>query len=208
MELDDFKQLYQRKQNADPSSKENIETLLRKKSLSPMHTMLRNMRIELILGYLLCVILAIYALKEKDDTTTQVLAIAALVLTTAQALLFRPTILRLKKSIDATESDTLTWLRNSVHFLDRFVHLYRRTLHIAMPFAFVIGGIIGFNTSDSENQSAVVESFDGISNLGLVIIAVVLIGLTFWFVNFIIRVFYSKPLNALKASLAELEKSE
>jgi hypothetical protein len=202
MELDDFKKAYQIEAQAQLSKVSPLKSLQLQESKSPIEKMLRNMRLEIVAGFVLTGIIAIWALFFSYELYAKIAALACLMIMTVQALLYRPVIEKTKSGILNSSENTLSWLESTTELLDKFVRFYKRAMWISIPVGFFIGGIIGFY--NGYNDPAPADESLSLTITDLLVLACVCLVTSFLFVHFFTKYYYQIHVDRLKKLLDEL----
>lgn len=209
MELEDFKNIYQKKEGATPlRSAEELASLVKRKSTTAIEKVVRNLRMELIFGTVLCVILSVYVFRMPGSYILPYLAGLIIVFMIIQTLVYIPVFKRIKHLHDNNQASTRMWLKSLIDYLERFIKLYIRSMMVTIPAGAVFGGFIGYNSaSRSEPDPAVPDLLNSEDPAVLIIIIIVCILLfigTFFFLRWAVRQMYGKHLECLKAAYQEL----
>ncbi|MFN6379829.1 MAG: hypothetical protein ACK4WD_11165 [Flavobacteriales bacterium] len=209
MELEDFKNIYQRKEDSQTlRSAEELTALVKRRSTTAIEKVVRNLRMELIFGTVLCVVLSVYVFRMPGSCILPYLAGLIIVFMIIQTLVYIPIFKRIKNLHDNNESSTRVWLKSLIDYLERFIKLYIRSMVIAIPAGAVFGGVIGYNSAGrKEPDPAVPDVFNSEDPAVLIIIIIVCVLLfigTFFFLRWAVREMYGKHLECLKAAYEEL----
>ena len=211
MELDDFKNIFREKAPGNSSkSKEEIETLMHKKTTSALEKIMRNMVIEIALSFVVCIALAITLLYIKPSGLPLFLAALTVAVVTLQAAFFYPSFQKFRLLHKSGSENLIIWLTELIDTLEKFIKAYHRYIAWGLPLGGLIGGVIGYMESDEELPIPTI-SLDFIQSKFLYILILLLIGflmfrLAYWFAYYTIKKLYSKYLNELKESKEELSK--
>jgi len=124
MELEDFKNIYQKKEGATPlRSAEELASLVKRKSTTAIEKVVRNLRMELIFGTVLCVILSVYVFRMPGSYILPYLAGLIIVFMIIQTLVYIPVFKRIKHLHDNNQAATRMWLKSLIDYLERFIKL-------------------------------------------------------------------------------------
>lgn len=209
MELEDFKNIYQKKEEAQPlRSAEQLASLVKRRGTTAIEKVVRNLRMELIFGTLLCVVLSVYVFRMPGSYILPYLAGLIIVFMIIQTLVYIPVFKKIKHLHDNNQSSTRLWLKSLIEYMERFIKMYVRSMMITIPAGAVFGGIIGYNSANrAEPDPAVPDLLN--SEDPTVLILVLILGVllfigTFFFLRFAVHYLYGKHLKALKAAYKEL----
>jgi hypothetical protein len=209
MELEDFKNIYQKKDGAQPlRSLEDLASLVKRRGTTAIEKVVRNLRMELIFGTVLCVILSVYVFRMPGSYILPYLAGLIIVFMTIQTLVYIPVFKKIKHLHDNNQSSTRMWLRSLIEYLERFIKLYIRSMMITIPAGAVFGGFIGYNAASREEPDPAVPDLLNSDDPAVLIIIIILCVLlfigTFFFLRWAVHYLYGKHLKALKAAYQEL----
>jgi hypothetical protein len=211
MELDDFKNIFREKAQGNSSkSKEEIETLMHKKSTSALEKIMRNMVIEITLSFVVCIALAIALLSIKPAGIPLLLAVLTMAAVFIQVAFFYPSFQKFLQLHKSGSENLIIWLNELIETLENFIKAYRRYIAWGIP----LGGLLGASIQLMDTKSEIpVPTIDfepnvpaALSILILLGFAVVLFGATYWLAYYTVKKLYSKYLDGLKASREELMK--
>jgi hypothetical protein len=209
MELEDFKNIYQKKDGAQLlRSAEELTALVKRRGTTAIEKVVRNLRMELIFGTVLCVVLSVYVFRMPGSYILPYLAGLIIVFMIIQTLVYIPIFKRIKNLHDNNESSTRVWLKSLIDYLERFIKLYIRSMMITIPVGALFGGFIGYNAAGrKEPDPAVPDVFNSEDPAVLIIVIIVSVLLfigTFFFLRFAVHYLYGKHLKSLKAAYQEL----
>jgi hypothetical protein len=211
MELDDFKNIFREKTQSNSSkSKEEIETLLHKKSTSALEKIMRNMVVEIAISFLVCIVLAIALISIKPSGIPLLLAVLTMAAVFIQLAFFYPSFQKFRQLHKSGSENLIIWLNELIETLENFIKAYHRYIAWGMPLGGLVGGTIGYMESDKDLPIPTL-SLDFIQSKFLYIaivlaIAIIMFRITYWFAYYTVKKLYSRYLDALKASKEELMK--
>ncbi len=209
MELEDFKNIYQKKEGVQPMrSAEELASLVKKRGTTAIEKVVRNLRMELVFGTVLCLVLSVYVFRMPGSYILPYLAGLIIIFMIIQTLVYIPVFKKIKHLHDNNQSSTRLWLKSLIDYMERFIKMYVRSMMITIPAGAVFGGFIGYNSaSRAEPDPAVPDLLN--SEDPTVLILVLILGVllfigTFFFLRFAVHYLYGKHLKALKAAYKEL----
>ena len=211
MELDDFKNIFREKTQSNSSkSKEEIEALLHKKSTSALEKIMRNMIVEILLSFAVCIALALYHASIKPNSLRLLLAFLTIAAVLIQVVFFYPSFQRFRQLHKSGSENLIVWLKELIHTLEKFIKAYQRFIAWGIPIGGILGGMIGFMESD-EDLPIPTLSLDFIKSEILyiaiiLVIAIVIFKFIHWIALYTVKKLYSKYLDELNSSLNELMK--
>lgn len=209
MELEDFKNIYQKKEGTDVLRSANeLASLVKKESTTAIERVVRNLRMELIFGTVMCIVLSVFVFRMPGSYILPYLAGLIIVFMVIQTLVYIPVFKKIKHLHDSNQASTRKWLKSLIDYLERFIKLYIRSMMIAIPTGAVFGGFIGFNAASREEPDPAVpdllNSQDPAVLIIIIIVCVLLFIGTFFFLRWAVHYLYGKHLKALKAAYQEL----
>ena len=211
MELDDFKNIFREKTQANSSkSKEEIESLLHKKTTSALEKIMRNMIVEIVFSFVICIALSIGLLTIKHTGLPLLVAILTMAIVFIQAAFFYPSFQKFRLLHKTGSDNLINWLTQLIETLERFIKAYKRYIAWGIPAGGLVGAAIGISDSDNEIPIPTL-SLDFIQSKLIFILIVLAIGillfrLAYWFADYTIRKLYIKYLEELKSHKEELLK--
>lgn len=200
MELDNLKAAWQGQvTNAGAHSKEQILSMLQKKSQRPIARMKRNLLVELILIVVIYTVTIIYYAITRGGRYWQI----ALMLFAVGFLflLYYYQKNKLLKSMECVACEVRSNLQRQVTMLEKYVRLYFIAGVILTPLAYFTAGIIAIYKAPPQVFSASTHYWFFGSGI---IIAIVSYFLNKWYVNKL----YGQHVKKLKALLLQMEEAE
>lgn len=200
MELDNLKAAWQGQvTNAGAHSKEQILSMLQKKSQRPIARMKRNLLVELILIVVIYTVTIIYYATTRGGRYWQI----ALMLFAVGFLflLYYYQKNKLLKSMECVACEVRSNLQRQVTMLEKYVRLYFIAGVILTPLAYFTAGIIAIYKAPPQVFSASTHYWFFGSGI---IIAIVSYFLNKWYVNKL----YGQHVKKLKALLLQMEEAE
>jgi uncharacterized membrane protein len=211
MELDDFKNIFREKTQVQSSkTKEEIEKLCHAKTTTALEKIMRNMVIEIIFSFIIGIALAVWVLSIKTTGLPLLVAVSAMIIVFVQAALFYPSYMKFKGLQNNNAENLILWISELIITLESFIKAYRRYITWGIPVGGLLGAFIGISDNENELDIPTLSSQDHDSSWLFFIItlafAAFLFYLAYQLAYYTIRKLYSKYLDELKSTQAELLK--
>lgn len=212
MELDDMKkQLRERLQSpgAEKSATELIR-LFHKKTENAVGKIRRNMLIEVAFGVVMVTGFGVAAWLYSS-WAVRIMALLMFLIMVVQAPSFYFQSRRLK-SIPITQGNLRETLTSLVFIVGEFIRLYLKYASWLIPFAAVLGGIVGFTIGKNDVDDPAMKPLDRLldaypiwGGVGVIAFAAVVIWGSYRYVRWAVWWSYGRYYEALKEYLNELE---
>jgi glucan phosphoethanolaminetransferase (alkaline phosphatase superfamily) len=202
MELDDLKNIWNKRDTFQPKLEEEIASMLKGKSNSIIAKLKRNIWVELIFTSIASIILLYYSFTIPNGALKW--SFVSFLLLYAGYILYYIKQLNVFRQFRTSDENLRTNLENLVHDLDKYLKFYRMSYSLLYPVFFIL--MLIFVIMDRGMH----DFLEAIQETKMIICLILVIGIflasSLWFTNWYLKKLYGNHVEKLKLLLKDISE--